>query len=72
MDSETERKIDEVMYETNDKINAIVAEIRQIRFSKMPEDEKRVKCDELREKFEEVMIEEEKKIEEIMKKNSDQ
>ena len=70
MDSETERKIDEIMYETNDKINAIVAEIRQIRFSKMSEEEKRVKCDELRERFEEVMINEEKKIEELMKKNS--
>lgn len=67
MDPEIERKIDEIMYETNDKINAIVSEMRQIRFSKMTEDEKRVRCDELREKFEEIMLNEETKIKKIMK-----
>ena len=67
MDTETEQKIDQVMYETNDMINAIVDEIRQIRFSKMDENEKQEKCDKLREEFEKVMIDEEKKIEEIMK-----
>ena len=67
MDTETEQKIDQVMYETNDKINAIVDEIRQIRFSKMDENEKQEKCDKLREEFEKVMIDEEKKIEEIRK-----
>ena len=55
------------MYETNDKINAIVSEIRQIRFSSLDEKEKKKKCDNLREEFEKVMIHEEKKIEQIMK-----
>ena len=54
------------MYETNNKVNAIVNEIRQIKFSKLNEDEKRIKCDKLREEFERVMIEEEKRVEEIM------
>lgn len=63
---ETERKIDEIMYETNNKINAIVDEIRQIKFSKMDEEEKRRKCDKLREEFEKVMIDEENHIEEVM------
>jgi predicted glycosyltransferase len=66
MDSKAQKKIDEIMYETNGKINAIVNEIRDIRFSKMDENEKQTKCDKLREKFEEVMLEEEKKIEKVM------
>ncbi|MBT8172792.1 MAG: hypothetical protein KJN83_01875 [Nitrosopumilus sp.] len=66
MDSKAQKKIDEIMYETNEKINAIVDEIRGIRFSKMDENEKQTKCDELRVAFEQVMIEEEKKIEDVM------
>jgi hypothetical protein len=58
------------MYETNNKINAIVDEIRQIKFSKMSEEEKRIKCDKLREEFGKVMIDEEKRIEEIMNSKS--
>lgn len=54
------------MIETNEKVSAIVNEIRDIRFSKMDEDKKQVKCDKLREEFEKVMIEEEKKIEKVM------
>ncbi len=41
MDLESSKKIDEIMFETNDKITAIVYEIRLIRFSKMAEDKKR-------------------------------
>lgn len=67
MDPETQKKIDEIMYETNEKINAIVNEIRDIRFSKMDENEKQTKCDDLRVAFEQVMIEEEKKVETVMK-----
>ncbi len=65
MDSETQKKIDDIMFETNAKISAIVDEIRDIRFSKMDEDEKQTKCDHLRKEFERVMFEEEKKIEKI-------
>ena len=70
MDPEEERLIDEIMYETNGKIASIVEEIREIRFSMMDEDEKREKMDSLREEFEKVMLEEEKKVEEVMKKFS--
>ena len=66
MDPKAETKIDEIMYETNEKISAIVNEIRNIRFSKMNENEKQTKCDSLREQFERVMIEEEKKVENVM------
>ena len=66
MNTKTQKIIDEIMYETNEKITAIVNEIRNIRFSNMDEKEKQKKCDRLREEFERVMIEEEKKIEEVM------
>jgi hypothetical protein len=54
------------MYETNEKISAIVNEIRDIRFSKMSESEKQLKCDKLRLEFEHVMIEEEEKVVKVM------
>lgn len=67
LDIEKQQKIDEIMYETNDKINAIVNEMRQIRFSKLDEQEKREKLDKLREEFEKVMIQEEQRIVELTK-----
>ncbi len=68
MDPKTQKKIDEIMYETNEKINAIVNEIRDIRFSKMDEHDKETKCDKLRVEFEQVMIEEEEKIVKVMER----
>ncbi len=65
MNSDVQKKIDDIMFETNAKISAIVDEIRSIRFSQMSENEKQTKCDYLRKEFEQVMFEEEKKIEEI-------
>jgi len=70
MDLESSKKIDEIIFETNDKISAIADEIRLIRFSKMNEKEKQIKCDELRKEFEKVMLIEEKRVEEVMKKSS--
>ena len=46
------------MYETNNRISSIVNEIRNIRFSKMNENEKQIKCDKVREEFEQIMVEE--------------
>lgn len=37
MDPKAQEKIDEIMYETNEKVTSIVNEIRDIRFSKMDE-----------------------------------
>lgn len=71
MELELSKKIDEIIFETNDKINAIVEEIRLIRFSKMNEKEKETKYDELRKEFEKVMSLEEKKVKEVMKNTSD-
>ncbi len=66
MDPESSKKIDEIMFETNDKINAIVDEIKLIRFSKMNEKEKQIKYDELRKEFEIIMYLEEKRVKEVM------
>jgi len=66
MDSKFQKIIDDIMIETNEKVSAIVNEIRNIRFSKLNEHDKETKCDKLREEFEKVMIEEEKKIEKAM------
>ena len=40
MDPQLQKQIDEIMYETNEKISAVVNEIRDIRFSKMDENDK--------------------------------
>ena len=45
MNSEIQKKINEIIYGTNDKISSMVDEIRNIRFSKMKENEKQIKCD---------------------------
>ena len=66
MDPESSKKIDEIMFETNDKINAIVDEIKLIKFSKMYEQEKQIKYDELRKEFEKIMYLEEKRVKEVM------
>ncbi len=49
LNTKKQQKIDEIMYETNDKVSSIVSEIRQIRFSKLNEQEKNKKLDRLRE-----------------------
>ena len=49
LNTKKQQKIDEIMYETNDKVSSIVSEIRQIRFSKLDEQEKNKKLDRLRE-----------------------
>jgi len=67
MNPESSKKIDEIIFETNDKISAIVDEIRLIKFSKMGEKEKQIKFDKLRIEFEKVMRIEEKLVEEVMK-----
>ncbi|MDH5657755.1 MAG: hypothetical protein OEY17_00180 [Nitrosopumilus sp.] len=66
MNPKSQKEIDNIMIETNEKVSAIVNEIRNIRFSKMNESDKETKCDKLREEFEKIMLEEEKKIEKVM------
>lgn len=37
LNTKKQQKIDEIMYETNDKVSSTVSEIRQIKFSKLDE-----------------------------------
>ncbi len=67
MNPQSQKEIDDIMYETNEKISAIVNEIRDLRFSKLDENEKQTRCDKLRVEFERIMLEEEKKVEKVMK-----
>ena len=69
MNPQSQKKIDDIMIETNEKVSAIVNEIRDIRFSKMDENEKQEKCDKLREEFEQIMIEEEEKVVKVMEES---
>jgi len=71
MDPQSQKQIDDIMIETNEKVSAIVNEIRNIRFSKMDEKDKETKCDKLRMEFEKIMFEEEKKIEKVMSDNNE-
>jgi len=66
MSTESSKKIDEIMFETNDKINAIVYEIKLIKFSKMDEKEKQIKYAELRKEFEKIMFLEEEKVKKVI------
>ena len=66
MDAESSKKIDEIIFETNDKINAIVEEIKLIRFSRMDDQEKQTKFDKLRKEFEKIMYLEEKRVKDVM------
>ena len=66
MNVNSSKEIDEIIFETNDKINAIVDEIRLIKFSKLNDEEKQVKYNQLRKEFEEIMLIQEKKITKLM------
>ena len=70
MTVESSKKIDEIMFETNDKITAIVEEIRLIRFSNMKENEKEEKYDILREEFKKIMCTEENRVKEVMEEGN--
>jgi len=70
MDTELSKRIDEIIFETNDKINAIVDEMKLIKFSKMDEKEKQIKYAELRKEFEKIMLLEEKRVKKSVKNNS--
>lgn len=66
MDPEAQKKIDSLIYETNAKLEAIVEEMRAIKFSDLDDVEKRQKTDRLRLEFEKILGEQQKKVEKIM------
>ena len=66
MDPEAQKKIDSLIYETNAKLEAIVEEMKAIKFSDLDDVEKHEKTDRLRLEFEKILSEQQKKVEKIM------
>lgn len=66
MDPETQKKIDSLILETTAKMEAIVMELENIKQSELDDVSKREKSDFLRKEFEEIMIEQQSRVEKIM------
>lgn len=70
MDPETQKKIDSLILETTAKMEAIVMELENIKQSELDDVSKREKSDFLRKEFEQVIIEQQNRVEKIMKQIS--
>jgi len=66
LDPDAQKKIDSLIYETNAKLEAIVEEMKAIKFSDLDDVEKHEKTDRLRLEFEKILSEQQKKVEKIM------
>ena len=67
MDPETQKKIDSLILETTAKMEAIVMELENIKQSELDDVSKREKSDFLRKEFEEIMLEQQRRVEIIKK-----
>ena len=66
MDPDTQKKIDSLILETTAKMEAIVMELENIKQSELDDVSKREKSDFLRKEFEEIIIEQQRRVEKIM------
>ncbi len=66
MDPETQKKIDSLILETTAKMEAIVMELENIKQSELDDVSKREKSDYLRKEFEEIILEQQRRVEKIM------
>lgn len=66
MDNNKERKIDSVIVETTTKMEAIAIELQNIKYSKLDDDSKKEKSNNLRILFEELLLEQQRRIEKIL------
>jgi len=64
---ETEKRLDSIIFETTAKMEAIVQEMKEIKFSDLDDVSKREKTDRLRKEFEVILNEQKIRVEEIMK-----
>ena len=67
MQPETEKRLDSIIFETTAKMEAIVQEMKAIKFSDLDDVSKREKTDRLRKEFEVILNEQKIRVEEIMK-----
>jgi hypothetical protein len=70
LEPEAQQKIDSLIYEMTAKLQAIVEEMKYIRFSNLDDARKREKTDHLRLEFKKILNEQQKKVEEIMQNNN--
>jgi len=66
MDPETQKKIDSLILETTAKMEAIVMELENIKQSELDDVSKREKSDFLRKEFEEIILEQQRRVKKIM------
>ncbi len=67
MQPETEKRLDSIIFETTAKMDAIVQEMKAIKFSNLDDVSKHEKTDRLRKEFEVILNEQKIRVEEIMK-----
>ena len=67
MQPETEKRLDSIIFETTAKMEAIVQEMKAIKFSNLDDVSKHEKTDRLRKEFEVILNEQKIRVEEIMK-----
>ena len=65
MDSSKEIQIDDIICETNEKLGAIAAEIRAIKFSNLDDDSMRHKLEVLRQEFQKILDGQQRRVSEI-------
>lgn len=66
MDHNKERKIDSIIVETTAKMEAIAVELQNIKYSKLDDDSKKEKSNNLRILFEELLLEQQRRVEKIL------
>jgi len=64
---ETEKRLDSIIFETTAKMEAIVQEMKEIKFSGLDDVSKHEKTDRLRKEFEVILNEQKIRVEKIMK-----
>ena len=69
LDKTRQKMLDNIIYETNEKLGAIAEEMRLIKFSNLDDTSKNAKLTVLREEFQKMLDEQQKKVLEITKED---
>ena len=69
LDKTKQKMLDDVIYETNEKLGAIAEEMRLIKFSNLDDTSKDAKIKILREEFQKMLDKQQRKVLEITKKD---
>ena len=67
MDPSKEKLIDSIVYETNEKLSATAQEMKEIKFSNLDDKTKESKMQVLREEFQKMLDEQQRRVLEITK-----